>query len=335
MRFVILGAGAVGGTIGGRLADTGHDVVLLARGAHAEVMRKRGLRLATPDRVIHTHPPVVDRPEDLVLHDDDVLILTTKTQQTAAVLDALPRRDLPIVCAQNGVTNERIALRRFADVYAMVVMLPAAHMQPGEVDAQGSPYSGLLDLGRYFHGVDALTTAVAAALSSSGFVSQPVEHIMRWKYAKLLRNLGNAVQALCGLDLDDDAKKQAFELDARARDEALACYRAEGIDWASDEEWNARRGTQVQWAPVEGRERTGGSTWQSLARGAPTLEGDYLNGEIVLIGRKHGLPTPVNLVLQQEAAALARTGGRPGSIAPADLAARIESVQLKTVPPSS
>jgi 2-dehydropantoate 2-reductase len=323
MRFVILGAGAVGGTIGGRLADTGHDVLLLARGAHAQVIHERGLRLATPERVIDVRVPVVDRPADLVLRDDDVLMLTTKTQQTAALLDALPRRDLPIVCAQNGVTNERIALRRFADVYAMVVMLPAAHMEPGQVDAQGSPYSGLLDVGRYFHGVDALTENVAAALSSSGFVSEPVERIMRWKYAKLLRNLGNAIQALCGLDLDDEAKKLAMDLDARARDEAITCYRAEGIDWASDEEWNARRGTQVQWARVEGRDRTGGSTWQSLARGAPTLEGDYLNGEIVLIARKHGLPTPVNLLLQQEAAALARAGGRPGSVTPAELFRRL------------
>src|SRR3954467_5586770 len=154
VRFVILGAGAVGGTIGGRLADAGHDVLLLARGEHAEVMRRDGLRLATPERVIQVDVPVVDRPQALPLRDDDVLMLTTKTQQTAALLDALPRRDLPIVCAQNGVTNERIALRRFADVYAMVVMLPAVHLEPGRVDAQGAPYSGLLDLGRYWHGVD-------------------------------------------------------------------------------------------------------------------------------------------------------------------------------------
>src|SRR5947209_17439472 len=84
VRFVILGAGAVGGTIGGRLADAGYDVVLLARGEHAEVMRHDGLRLATPERVIQVDVPVVDRPQDLPLRDGDVLVLTTKTQQTAA-----------------------------------------------------------------------------------------------------------------------------------------------------------------------------------------------------------------------------------------------------------
>ena len=323
MRFVILGAGAVGGTIGGRLADAGYDVVLLARGEHAQVMRRDGLRLATPERVIQVVVPVVDRPQDLPLRDDDVLVLTTKTQQTAVLLDALPRRDLPVVCAQNGVANERIALRRFPDVYAMVVLLPAVHLEPGRVDAQGTPYSGLLDVGRYWHGVDDVARAVAEALSASGFVSQPVEQIMRWKYAKLLRNLGNALEALCGHDLDEDALKLVKDLDARARDEAISVYRAEGIAWASDEEWVQRRQKQVELAPVEGRSRGGGSTYQSLARGAPTLEGDYLNGEIVLLGRKHALPTPVNLLLQQEAAALARAGGGPGTMRPRELVSRL------------
>jgi 2-dehydropantoate 2-reductase len=319
MRFVILGAGAVGGTIGGRLADAGYDVLLLARGAHADALRRQGLRVAMPQRVIEVRPPVVERPEELPLRDEDVLVLTTKTQHSAELLDALPRRDLPIVCAQNGVENERLALRRFADVYAMVVMLPAVHLEPGRVDAQGTPYSGLLDVGRYFHGIDDTATAVAHALSASGFTSEPVERIMRWKYAKLLRNLGNAVEALCGHDLDDAAMKQVMDIDARARAEAVECYRAEGIDWASDEEWVQRRGKQVELAPVEGRPRSGGSTWQSLARGAATLEGDYLNGEIVLLGRKHGIATPVNLLLQERAAELARTGGTPGSVRPQQL----------------
>jgi 2-dehydropantoate 2-reductase len=323
VRFVILGAGAVGGTIGGRLADAGYDVMLLARGEHAAVMRRDGLRLATPERVIQVEVPVVERPEDLPLRDEDVLVLTTKTQQTAALLDALPRRDLPIVCAQNGVTNERLALRRFPDVYGMVVMLPAVHLEPGRVDAQGTPHSGLLDVGRYWHGIDEVATAVADALSVSGFVSQPVERIMRWKYAKLLRNLGNALEALCGHDLDESEMSVLWDLDTRAKDEAIALYRAEGIEWASDDEWKERRQKQVELAPVEGRSRGGGSTWQSLARGATTLEGDYLNGEIVLLGRKHGLPTPVNALLQQEAAALARAGGRPGTMRPSALRDRL------------
>jgi 2-dehydropantoate 2-reductase len=324
MRFVILGAGAVGGTIGARLADTGHDVVLLARGEHARVMRADGLRVAMPDRVITVQLPIVDRPDDLSLEAGDVLILTTKTQDTLAVLDALPSRDVPIVCAQNGVANERIALRRFADVYGMVVMLPAVHLEPGRVDAQGSPFSGLLDLGRYPYGVDDRAAEVAAALSASGFVSEPIERIMRWKYAKLVRNVGNSLEALSGHDLDDAEKQIVRDLNKRAMTEATDCYTAAGIDWVSDDEWMARRGMQVQWAPVEGRDRGGGSTWQSLARGATAVEADHLNGEIVLLGRLHGVATPVNAMLQQQVNVLARDGGKPGSVRPAELLAVLD-----------
>jgi len=316
MRFVVLGAGAVGATIGGRLADAGYDVVLLARGRHAEVMASDGLRLAMPDRVITAKLPVVTDPGELTYDGGDALLLTTKTQDTVAVLDALPRRDAPVFCIQNGVANERMAARRGFDTYGVVVMLPAVYLEPGHVDAQGSPYSGLLDVGRYPDGVDERASIVANALSASGFVSTPEPRVMRWKYAKLLRNLGNSLEALAGHDGDLDAVR---EIDARARAEAEQCYQAAGIDWVTDDEWTSRRGMQVQWTPVEGRDRMGGSTWQSLARGARGVEADYLNGEIVLLGSRYGIPTPVNRMLQREVNELARRDGQPGSRSPTEL----------------
>ena len=255
--------------------------------------------------------------------DGDALLLTTKTQDTVGVLDALPSRDAAVFCMQNGVANERMAARRGFDSYAVVVMLPAVFLEPGHVDAQGSPYSGLLDLGRYPHGVDDRATAVARALSASGFVSTPEQAVMRWKYAKLLRNLGNSLEALTGHDISHAELDVVKQIDARARAEAEECYRAAGIDWASDDEWTARRGMQVQWTPVEGRDRMGGSTWQSVARGTGGVEADYLNGEIVLLGRRHGIATPVNRMLQREVVALARRRGEPGSMRPSDLLASL------------
>jgi len=323
MRFVVLGAGAVGATIGGRLADAGYDVVMLARGRHAEVMARDGLRLAMPDRAINVNVPIVTDQSELRYDDGDALLLTTKTQDTVAVLEALPRRDAAVFCMQNGVANERMAARRGFDSYGVVVMLPAVFLEPGHVDAQGSPYSGLLDLGRYPHGVDDRATTVASALAASGFVSTPEPTVMRWKYAKLLRNLGNALEALTGHDLDERELDVVKQIDARARGEAEECYRAAGIDWASDDEWTSRRGMQVQWTPVEGRDRMGGSTWQSLARGTGGVEADYLNGEIVLLGRRHGVATPVNRMLQREVVALATRRGEPGSMRPSDLLASL------------
>ena len=92
----------------------------------------------------------------------------------------------------------------------------------------------------------------------------------------------------------------------------MACYGAAAIDCATPEEFSERmRG--IIGRQIEGADRSGGSTWQSLERGAGSLETDYLNGEISLLGALHGVPTPFNRMLQQAAAEAVRLGRKPGS----------------------
>ena len=331
MRYVILGAGAVGATIGGLLAESGSDVVLLARGEHARVMSQAGLRLAMPDRVLTIRLPIVDDVAALRLQPADVLITTTKTQQTAGLLGAvagLPHADQVVVmCAQNGVENERIALRSFPAVLGCCVMLPAVHLAPGQVDAQGVPRPGMLEIGRYpaaASGPSAnLVAEVVADLCAAGFLATARDDVMRWKYAKLLRNTGNAITALCGSDLDDDGNQIADRLDRMAHDEAARVLQRAGIDYVPDAEWAAHRGDQVRIGTVEGRARGGGSSWQSIQRGTGNIESDALNGEIVLLARLHGTAAPINGVLQQEANRLARRHGRPGELTPIELLGRV------------
>lgn len=318
-RFVIYGAGAVGGTIGGRLHEHGLDVVLIARGEHGDVCRRRGLLLRSGDGEVIVRATTVAHPTELTMTEDDVVVLAMKTQDTAGALEALSSvapPDTPIVCAQNGVENERLALRRFPYVQAMCVMLPASHLEPGVVEVSSTPVAGILDIGRYPQGVDQTTVAVAGALERSGFASASVTDVMRRKYAKLLSNLGNALEAACGRGAGSSP------LSALARDEGRACFAAAGIDFASEEEDRARRGHLLQVKPVAGRPRGGGSTWQSITRGSGRTEADYLNGEVVMLGRIHGVPTPVNALLQQTAHHLARSGAPAGSVPVEDLEAR-------------
>lgn len=320
MRFVVFGAGAIGGVVGGRLHQAGHEVLLIARGAHHEAIASAGLRLESPEESVVLQIPVFDDPAGVPWRDGDVVLLATKTQDTAGALGALagvagPR--VPVVCVQNGVENERIALRMFPNVYGALVMAPTAHLEPGVVQAYSAPLSGGIDVGRYPGGTDERCRQVAAALSDSRFSSLPREHIMRWKYAKLLMNLGNIVQALCGPDADDD------ELDALAREEGRACLRAAGIDFASEDEDAQRRRDMLRIGEIAGRERGGGSTWQSFTRGSASIETDYLNGEIVLLGRVHGVPTPVNELLGDLARRALRDGARPGDVSPAEILAQL------------
>jgi 2-dehydropantoate 2-reductase len=332
VRYVILGAGAIGGSIGGLLRLQGFDVVLLARGEHARVMKESGLTLATPHATHHLDVDVAASPAELRLRADDVLIVTTKTQHTAALLDEVASQPmegpvaadvLPVVCAQNGVENERLALRRFRRVYGICVMLPASHLEPGLVDAQGGPHPGMLDVGCFPRGVDAVAERTALDLSASGFLSIARAEVMRWKYAKLIRNLGNAIEALSGHDLDDTGNGLVRQLVERVTAEGRAVLTAAGIDVVSDDEWRAYRKDQVQLLPIAGRERAGGSSWQSATRQSGSIEADYLNGEIGLLGRLHNVATPVNDLLQTEANALVRDRRPPGSVPPSRLLSRL------------
>lgn len=317
MRYVIYGAGGIGGVIGARLHQHGHDVVLIARGAGFEAIRDRGLTLRTPEETLTQRIPAVAHPSAIAFTPDDVVLLTMKTQDTEPALrdlQAVAGPDVPVVCAQNGVENERLALRRFSRVYGAVVMMPATYLEPGVVLNHSAGMSGVVDCGVYPAGEDDLARRLCADLDASKVSSRPSPRIMRWKYAKLLNNLNNALVAACG------PEARAPGIAAAARDEAIACYRAAGIDWASEDEMRERREQSgMRFAPIEGARRDGGSTWQSLVRGARSVETDWLNGEIALLGRLHGVPVPYNVALQLTANRMAREGRGAGTLEPAQL----------------
>jgi 2-dehydropantoate 2-reductase len=316
MRFVVYGAGAIGGVVGARLFQSGHDVTLIARGAHYEAIRDRGLRIRSPIDDEMLPIPVIDHPSRLTLTDDDVVILAMKSQDTIGACEALEGcapAHIAVACFQNGVENERVVLRHFAETYAVCVMSPTSHIDPGVVIAQSAPVSGLLDIGRFPHGLDARAEEIAVALNDSTFHSVPRADVMRWKYTKLLMNLGNSIEAT--ITPDPEVK----DLVRRVRREGEEVLRAAAIDFASRDEDKERRGDRMHVQPVNGEMRGGGSSWQSLARGTRSIEADYLNGEIVTLGRLHGVPTPANALMQRIANEQARVGAPPQSVPVADV----------------
>ncbi|MEU9009186.1 2-dehydropantoate 2-reductase N-terminal domain-containing protein [Streptomyces sp. NPDC048479] len=331
MRYIIIGAGAIGGTIGGRLAGAGHEVVLVARGAHFEALRTNGLRLTTAEGTSTHRLPVVDRPGALELRPDDVLFLSVKTQDSTVALEDWAAQPvdgggtagelLPLVCAQNGVESERLALRRFRRVYGMCVYLPASYIEPGSVSALCAPLTGILHLGRYPSGTDETALRISADLEKSGLLAPVVPDVMRWKYAKLTNNVANAVEATTGVIADEDGVRLA----RRATAEARAVLAAAGIEVVSDAEQKEFRSDKIRFDPLDGSKRGGGSSWQSLNRGTGTIEADYLNGEIALVGRIHGVPTPVNDVLQRVANGFAREGRAAGSMSLAELTGLVDA----------
>jgi 2-dehydropantoate 2-reductase len=258
----------------------------------------------------------VAHPSEIAFREDDCVLLATKTQDTSRALDDLRQAagsGIAVLCLQNGIESARLALRRFARTGATMTMLPSAHLQPGIVQAFSAPVAGVLDIGCFPNGDDALWAGVSADLRRAGFDSNVRPDVARWQYGKLLDNLKNALQALCGPEADYGDVFQAL------RSEAEACYRAAGIAYVGEPELRARVRGVLSLGKIGGHARPGDSSWQSLARSTGSIETDYLNGEIVLLGRLYGVPTPLNARLQEIANRCAREQRPPASMSIAEL----------------
>jgi 2-dehydropantoate 2-reductase len=332
MRFVILGSGAIGGTVGGKLAAAGKEVALIARGEHRVAIRAQGLRLETPEGATTVRPAVFAHVEEVDWRFGDVVLLAVKSQDAAGALRELATAappETPVACLTNGIEAERLALRHFERVLGVTVFAPAAFLEPGVIQVWSSPVPGVLDVGPYVAPAGgesasdggsererrgaarwreelALCERLVATWRGSGFVASVQRDVMRGKRGKLLANLSNAAEALCG------PAGRTSKAAAAARAEGVACYEAAGLSTTTAEE-DAARWSLMTSRPIAGRDRAGGSTWQSLARGG-SVECDYLNGEIALLGRLHGVATPVNGRLQRMIATAARAGVRPGGM---------------------
>ena len=126
-------------------------------------------------------------------------------------------------------------------------MLPALHLEPGVVEASASPLTGILDVGAFPDGLGPRAETIAAAFATATFESVARTDIMRWKYRKLVMNLGNAVQALCGRSKSTD---ELSEIVAILEEEAARTLKAADIEPVTVEEDRARRADHLKIQPV-------------------------------------------------------------------------------------
>lgn len=320
MRFVVVGAGAIGGVVGARLVQSGHDVVVVARGAHGAAITADGLTIEDPDAAATLRVPVVTDAADVDYHHGDVTLLAVKSQDTAAAMTSIRAGGgdrHPIVCLQNGVANEPAVLRYAPVVLGVAVMCPALHVTPGVVQASSAPVTGCLDISPYpssagddHHAGAAVAHNVAAAFRASTFLSDVVDDVMVAKHSKLLMNLANAVEVVCGPGNGPD-------LVARAHAEGVDVFTRAGVVF--DTTPDPRR-EHITLRRIGGERRPGGSSWQSVLRGG-TLETDFLSGEVVRIARSIGADAPVNATLQSLAARIAAGDAAPASFSEASVLA--------------
>lgn len=326
MRFIIHGAGAIGSLVGGMLAETGAEVVLIGRQSHVDAVNQNGLRIKSPkgDRTVKL--AAVTSPHDINPQSDDVIFLTVKSGQTAASVHSLRGvfpEETPIFCLQNGVRNEELAARRFLTVYGAMAALCVTFLSPGVI---AHTLHNTLSLGNYPLDCDELGLEVAEQLRKAGFHVTTHDSIMAVKWSKLILNLHNATFSIVDKHYQLGLVTPAISrFMADVEEEALHLLEVEGIsleDPNNPIDFHQRiadlrnvvadpeKISEAENIPFE--LRTYPSTWTDLKLKRGETEASYFNGEIILLGEKHGQPTPYNSMLLKIVETMAAEGTPPG-----------------------
>ncbi len=330
-RYLVYGAGAVGSVTGGLLRRAGRRVCLVARPAHAAAIAAGGLRLETSTEKLTLDLPAVASLSEIEPEEGDAILLSVKATRTVAAAADIARHfpaTTPVFCLQNGVANEAAVAERFANVYPALVLFNAVLPEPGRVVLTILDF---LAIGRFPNGTDALTAQAAADFTAAGLPTREHPDAMAVKWGKLIGNLNNALLAVT-----DCYWQKAFadpDLLALMREvmhEGLRVLAAAGISpadvtgrfdiRAQVEAFAARR---VEFAEAPPEQRGYPSMWQDLRFRRPETEVDYLNGEIVRLGERHGVPTPINWALVAAVRESLRTGQGVGQFPLARLRERI------------
>lgn len=310
MRVIVYGVGAVGGVLAAALQRSGTEVIGIARGRMLAAVQAGGIRLRSPEVDAVVPVPCVASPGEIGFRPDDAILLCMKTQDTQPALDALRMAGVteqPIFCVQNGVANEAMALRLFPNVHGVTVMMPATYLTPGEAITHSYPKFGMFDIGRFPSGSDAADTALAEALNGATFAAYVKDDVMASKYGKLLMNLGNISGAAFGPKAADKPLRAAL------RAEAETVLAAAGLRVEDVSQTDPRRAVHMKTGPIPDAPGMSNSTLQSLQRGG-SVETDYLNGEIAMLGRLHGVPTPLNDAMIALSVRMLREGIEPGTV---------------------
>jgi 2-dehydropantoate 2-reductase len=287
-NFLIMGAGAVGGYFGSRLAEAGHSVYLVARGRHLQALVNDGLRVKTPEGVFHKKLPASENPASFGIVPD-FIVFTVKSYDT---LDALGQvRPLmggnsQILSLQNGVENYDILAQVFGTdrVIRGFCRLNAELTGPGVIRQQ--KFAQII-FGEDDASVTPRVEQLAASLHQSGIDFRVSADIRRDMWTKFTWNaVHNVLTGLLGKTIIDLYKDEAMvSLMHRMTGEILTVAQAAGVDLRrEDVDQVVEDGIQL------GAFRT--STFQDRERGKP-MEFDAFTGTMVRYGVRLGVPTPV------------------------------------------
>ena len=288
MRIAIMGAGGVGGCLGGLLAKAGNDVSLIARGEHLEAIRSNGLKLIRPDgefvvKVDATDDPAEVGPVDLILYT----VKTFHNRSVITTLKPLMGEETSIISLQNGVESHEL----LGSVLGPSNILPGAYWASAHIQTPGVISEDVLS--KLSFGEIEVTESLRALDIRKVFRDAGIEADISTDPVQVLWQKFVVLSSLAGIT--SAAQTRASELlkfpDARkmfldAMEEALAIGMARGIDLSENLAQES-----LEWIDTLPDFQV--SMHADFEAGRVT-ELDALSGAVIRLGKQIGVKTPVH-----------------------------------------
>ena len=297
MRIIFVGVGALGSYFGGALAEAGHDVTLLIRNkAHRDAIRANGLILHRDGVEARIDPVVVDAETADQAGIADIVIVFTKTGATKAALQAATPvigPDTRLVTVQNGLGNAE-ALAAFVPMDQVIygtTMAPGDMVAPGVVSTHGSHVTQFRAAGEN-PVTGRMADDLAAMLSAAGIDTRVNSDVDRVIWAKVAFNC--AMNSLCALlDMSPGQLLDSGEMKALVKATIMECCEvavAVGVEVDRD-------GVHRTLDMVHREHREHVPSMLVDFRNRQPTEIASLNGAVVALGARHGVPTLRNETL--------------------------------------
>ena len=291
MRITIMGTGGVGGYFGARLAQAGHDVHFVARGAHLAALREHGLKVESPAGALHL-PQVKVTDDPATIPGADVVLFGVKLWDTEAAATAIRPLIGPgtaVISFQNGVVKDDIVRRIVGDdaVVGGVCYIAATIAEPGVIRHTGSMHK--LVFGEHDGRSSDRVQRLAQACAGAGFDHELSPNIRRTQWEKfvfLVGLSGSTATARVPIGpIRSHPRSRSFLHDLMH--ETVQVARAEGVDLPAD--YAAQR-----LAFCDGLIPTMTSSMHHDLQRGSRLEVRWLGGDVVDRGERLGIATPNN-----------------------------------------
>ncbi|MEY8120800.1 ketopantoate reductase family protein [Falsihalocynthiibacter sp. BN13B15] len=293
MRIAVMGAGALGGYFGARLAAAGNEVVLIARGAHLAAIQERGLKILSPRGDLHmseiaaTDDPRSVGPVDVVLF----MVKNYDVESGAQAIAPMLKSDTMVVTCQNGVSaHDRLgAIIGMQHVVPGVARIPADIPEPGVINH--SAMWDTLSFGELDGRVTPRVAALRDAIIDAGATAVIPDNILHDLWVKFISQAMLAsITTLTRLDMgplrnnpDSRALFLAGMAETNRVGRAMVPDLPEGL-------------VEQTWKTISTLPDTMHASMLDDLRAGKRLEVDYLSGDVVRLGRQYGVPTPIHEV---------------------------------------